>query len=49
MKKHLFLATLFVLFSCSSTQIIIDPVSKKEVKVFENEDFSFYYPMNWIE
>lgn len=48
MKKYLLLFTLLVLFSCSTTQTIIDPISKKEVKVFENEDFSFYYPMSWI-
>ncbi len=47
MKSYTLFFTLFVLFSCSTTQTIIDPISKKEVKVFENEEFSFYYPKNW--
>ncbi len=46
--KNLLLLVLTLLFlSCSSTQTIIDPVTKKEVKVFENDEFSFYYPKNW--
>lgn len=49
MKKFILLFTIFLLFSCSTTQTIIDPISKKEVKVFENDEFSFNYPKSWVE
>lgn len=34
------------LFSCASNTII-DPKTNKRVKVFENQDYQFYYPPNW--
>lgn len=47
MKSFLYLCSILLFFSCSSKQTIIDPVSKKEIKVYENDEFSFHYPKNW--
>ncbi len=47
MKNLLYLFGILLFFSCCATQTIFDPVSKKEVKVYENDTFSFYYPKNW--
>ena len=47
MKNLLYLFSILLFFSCSSKQTIFDPVSKKEINVFESEEISFYYPKSW--
>jgi len=49
MKNLLFIVLIPFVFACKTNQTIIDPISKKEVKIYENELFKFYYPVEWKE
>ncbi len=47
MKNIILLLIVLILSSCNTTKTVIDPTTMKEVKVFENENFSFFYPAYW--
>lgn len=49
MKISLFCCVITIILStsCSGTKTVLDPTTNTIVKVYEAEDFSFYYPKRW--